>query len=607
MLMSLRQSVNKSFVKYIIFGVLILSFGLWGVADLFIPSDGANEVVMTAGDREFTYAEVDQSYRRELRALQLNANTTESAILQQVLDYTLQRLAISAMNAQLIQSLNIQGNQSAVLQTIAANPAFIDGFGRFDPRLFQRFLSISGLTEAEYTDLIAQDIGAQYWLSSLQASIAVPSGLANAYGEYLRQERQIDFVEIPYDTINQDQPSDLELQTYYNSNKENYRVDEERKFTLVDISPTSLAAELTPTEEEIKSRYDEGSYSFEQPEKRSISFIVFDDATSAETAYQAATSGTSLRQVASANGLQVQSLISQAKDEIADEKIAEKAFALTATADIGEVFEGTFGWVLLQLDDITEAETASFDSVRDTITADILTERSTDIIYDKAQALEEAVSVGADLAEAANTTGLELLSRSSFDELSPDIIAEANLLGEGEISTLIERQTPDGSLGGFFMLQLQSIIESHIPEFATVKAQVSNDLLRENRKTALQESLKDLQAFATLWGGEVKQATVGLNQEGTYPRQLNAVEFRRNPVGYKQTFANEESFILAELKSVSLKAPEEGQEDIGMRILQRLMQNIMTQSYEQLLREEYKITRNEQVLRNIISGEGLGG
>lgn len=605
MLMSLRRSVNKSFVKYIIFGVLILSFGLWGVADLFIRSGGGSRVVFTAGDSSFSYAEVESRYRRELQNLGIEQYSTDRFTLQRVLDYTLERLAVSAMNSQQVKDLGIKGDRNSVLESIRRNASFYDGFGRFDSRLFQRFLAISGLTESEYIDLLAQDIGAQFWLASLQASLVVPKSLAEIYGRYLRRVSEISYVEIPYAEVVVKEPSDSDLQTYYNGTKENYRVEEERKFSLVDISPSSLATELSPTGAELRARYGSELYKFQTAERRDISFIVFSDSVTAQRSYESAQGGASFSRIALSEDLSVQSFTSQVRSDIADIVLADAAFSLVEVGEIAEVFEGTFGWILLRLDGVVLAETSSFASVRDVIVSEILSERTADLIYEKAQGLEDSVHSGSSLAEAAQSTGVGIGNYSSFDDVSLGIKSEAFLLGEGEISTLIEHTTADGSLGGFFMLELQSIIDTHIAEFAVVKGQIKEDYLKEQRIQALQTSRKDdLQEFATIWGGVIKQAEVSLNQQGAdYPLALNSVEFRRNDIGYVDSFATEESFIVAQLSSVSLREAEEGQENVGERILTRLMQNTIVQAYESALRDKYKITRNDKALQDMLLGD----
>ena len=68
MLQNIRDGIAKILV-YLLFGVLILSFALWGTTDFF-GQGAVQNVIAEVGDSEITAKTIERQYRRQYRPCQ---------------------------------------------------------------------------------------------------------------------------------------------------------------------------------------------------------------------------------------------------------------------------------------------------------------------------------------------------------------------------------------------------------------------------------------------------------------------------------------------------------------------------------------------------------
>ena len=147
---SLRNAA-KSWVAKLLIGLLAVSFGVWGIADVF---RGYNQgSLASVGDVQITPAEYSSAFSRYQQNLQRQtgqAFTSEEArkfgIDRVVLDNLIQTAAIDSQ----AQSLKLAVSDALIVSDTAKNPAFQDSAGKFDPAEFRRRLDASGLNEGMF-------------------------------------------------------------------------------------------------------------------------------------------------------------------------------------------------------------------------------------------------------------------------------------------------------------------------------------------------------------------------------------------------------------------------------------------------------------------------
>lgn len=148
MLETLRKSASGIVAK-ILMGLLILSFGIWGIADVF--RGFGSQTLATIGSSEITVPEFRQLYQERLQQIsqQLKRGITPDqarafGLPDQVLN---ERLAEAALDDQ-ASSLGLALSDEEIAKRVQQNPAFFGPSGSFDPAYFSQLLRQNGYTEA---------------------------------------------------------------------------------------------------------------------------------------------------------------------------------------------------------------------------------------------------------------------------------------------------------------------------------------------------------------------------------------------------------------------------------------------------------------------------
>ena len=150
MLDAIRTASTKwlgRLVLTVIMGVLIVSFAIWGIGDIF--RGGVNRTVATVGSEKISADEFRNAFNLELRRLQQRTRrpvTTEQArafgldksLINQMIDESALR--------QKAESLGLAVNQETILKSITEAAEFKTG-GLFDRNKLGDFLQQTGLSE----------------------------------------------------------------------------------------------------------------------------------------------------------------------------------------------------------------------------------------------------------------------------------------------------------------------------------------------------------------------------------------------------------------------------------------------------------------------------
>ncbi|MCH8112547.1 MAG: SurA N-terminal domain-containing protein, partial [Proteobacteria bacterium] len=181
----------------ILLGMLILSFGVWGIGDIF--RGGGNSVVAEVGDVQIGTADYSRAYQAELRqqsqrfGRSLDAATARQIGLPQ---RAFQQLLFDTLLSQAASKYGLAVSDNAVKRVVQDIPAF-QYSGRFDRDLMQRILQRNGVTEEEYLQTVRQDIAREELVQSLLVGRAAPDGFVDpivktAFGVTLFLEHCID-------------------------------------------------------------------------------------------------------------------------------------------------------------------------------------------------------------------------------------------------------------------------------------------------------------------------------------------------------------------------------------------------------------------------------
>ena len=191
MLQQMRKFA-KSWVSSIFLGVLALSFGVWGIADIFKGTVDTN--VATVGGVKIS----QESYQREYQTMMRNQGARMGTTLtsdqaramglpQEVLQRMISRTAVDAI----VQKLGLTATDKSVAEQVKTIPAFAGPTGSFDHATFLRAIQQSGFTEQSFIAAVRADTSRSQLLNATKDGLQMPAGYAQALFDYLNEVRAV--------------------------------------------------------------------------------------------------------------------------------------------------------------------------------------------------------------------------------------------------------------------------------------------------------------------------------------------------------------------------------------------------------------------------------
>lgn len=515
MLEVFRQA-SKSWIAKVLFGLLIISFAIWGIGDM-VRVGVSNAPAVVAGDVEVSADEVVETYRRELQRLQRTFGsqfTEEQARQMGLLERTLDNVVARALLDQAANDLDMTAPTDVVSRQIAANPAFQNQLGQFDPNLFRQAIGAAGFTEARFLATARDDLKRGHYLAALTEGVTAPAPLAAPLFAFRAERRVADTVEFGADKMPvPPAPPESDLKQYWQANQNRFMAPEYRALAAVLLRPADVAADMKIDEQAIADAYVQRQAEFVQHEERTVRQLLLQDQQTAQQAVELIQKNVDFAEAAKQLDhpvLDLGSIDRQALEAISPE-LAQAVFSVPAGA-ITQPVQTPLGWHVAQVTEIQPGKERPLAEVREQLIQDIVRERSIDLLYELANKVEDTLAGGASLEEAAQKLNLTLV-KAEVDARGIDKqgqpVAELPT-SEKFLGTVFS--TPSGSEtsmtelenGGFFLARVDGVTPPAVRPFDTVEDEVLKAWQAEQQQAAAK--LQAEQALAKLQAGEPAEA-----------------------------------------------------------------------------------------------------
>jgi peptidyl-prolyl cis-trans isomerase D len=436
MLDTLRRGA-QTFVAKILLGVLVLSFAIWGVADVFTGASA--RAVATVGDTEIDVDTFARVYNQQVQTLSRQIGQPlppEQAAAFGMPQYVLSQLQAEAALTDTARRMGL-GLSDEELATIIANDPNLQVGGRFDRNALSQYLRQQGVSEARFVEeRRATEVGGQI-TAGLLAGLAAPEALVELAYRHTREQRSVDAVvlqPVPPEEI--EAPADDVLATYFADHAGEYTAPEYRSLRVLAVTPETLARPEDITEEAARAEYERSLASYGQPERRRVEQILFPTEADAEDAARRIADGSATFEEIGAER-SITSLDLMAASEFLDPAVAEAAFGLEENAVSG-VVAGRFGPLLVRVTGIEPGVVQPFEEVREEIALRLAADAAQSEILNLHDEIENDRIGGDDLATIAAAYDLQLLDIPAIDSNGLDMAglpveglpADADVLGE---------------------------------------------------------------------------------------------------------------------------------------------------------------------------------
>jgi peptidyl-prolyl cis-trans isomerase D len=569
-----------------VMGVLIISFGVWGIADIF--RGFGQSTLATVGHTEISTNEFRQLYTEKLqqigrqygrpltmdqaRAFGLDRQVLQQTIAEAALDEEARRLGLGQSDAE-------------TMRMVLSDPNFKGVGGNFDPARFQSVIRQFGFTEQRYlADQRRVSLRRQI-AGTISAGLEPPKTMIEALSRFQNEQRSIEYVKLDAAHAGAiDPPSPETLAGYFDDHKTQFRAPEYRKIAFVAVTPEAIGKSSEVSDEETRKLFEQRRDKLGTPEQREVSQMAFPSMEEASAARNRLASGLSFEELAKERGLKASDLELGliAKSGILDPAIADAAFSLPS-GEVSQPVQGRFGVALVKVGKVEPGVEPSYESEAAGLKKEIATERARKSVADLRDKMEDERGGGANVIEAAQKLGLSAVTIDAVDrsgrlpngQVAANIPPGLDVVSQAFNTDIGVDNDPISFNGGYVWYDVLGITPSRERNLDEVRDQVEtrwrDDQIASRLKAKATEMVQKLEQGgkladeATSLGLKVESAA-GLKREASLPDLPAAAvtaAFRSAKDGVGQTAgAGSNEWIVFRVTDVSVPPVDLASEDI---------------------------------------------
>jgi peptidyl-prolyl cis-trans isomerase D len=556
-------------------GMLIISFGLWGIGDMLRMGGRNNEVAHVGGTHIPLYGwvggvsvpieEVRDRFNRQLEQIQRQTGqrpepdqAVRYGLHLRALDDVVQRAVID--NA--IRDFGLSIGDAEVQATIAKNPSFQGAGGGFDAARFRSLLQQARISEAAYVADVRREIATVQLFGVVRSDGLAPGSLRDDIFKMENEKRVAETIYVADATVgNVPKPTPEQLNAYFEANKSKFTIPEFRSFSYVLLSADDVVPQITVTPDQLKQAYEARKGEFGTPEKRDVDQAMADSEDKAKKIVELAKGGKSLEDAAKevlgkADGVFKLGVVQ--KKELPAGPLADGIF--TAPQGLLDTpIKSPLGWHVVRINKIEPGDVKPFDQVKDQLDKDLKAQQAPDLLMKMVTDFDRLFSKTQSMNEAAADLKLPVRSYENVDSRGQDTSGKQVVTGpvaaqlvqaafatrESSESDLLETQT-----GQYFVVRTDRITPARVPALSEVEAKVSEAWQAAERRKLADAKVKDVVEKANA-GNDFAALAKDLGQEVHTTKAVT--RFEADGGNFLSQPATQELFRLAQGKSAAVR------------------------------------------------------
>ena len=486
----------------LLIGLLVIAFGLWGIADTFTGFSNA-ELGRVGGEKierqefQLRYMQSTQQLSQQLGTPLSAAQARNLGVPQQVMA---NMLGGSAMR-ELGSDLGLAFSDEEIAKSIVNDANFTGPGGSFDEPTFRTVLAQNGLSEEMFVkDQRSFHIINQLTQASLDSGL-MPDALVDGLFKHFLERRVAKYMILTLDETDEvGDPTDEELETFFTQTKLRFAEPERRSGQALLISPARFAELISIEEETLREEYEISLADFSVPEKREIDQLVLSDDEEVETVRDMRAEGKSFVEILQAVGqtLDNTDLGTVERDDLISANLADVAFSMES-GEISDVIEGPLGYAVLRVRSVTPGATLPFEAVKDRLLGRIVYDQALEDMMAFSETVEDELAGGETLETLGQRFDLDVVQISdinrdgenrggktlnllrAYDEIASTLFESA----VGEDIPMMEKD--DGS---YIWLRLDAITPSEVPPLDDIRDAVATEW-QISERTKLLEAMAE--------------------------------------------------------------------------------------------------------------------
>ena len=498
MLDLLRRNASGPFGLTLII-LLVLAFSVWGIGDIFRNYDVGT--LARIGDREVVSQEFLFRYNREITRISnelerfvSNEEARDSGIDIQILTNLLVEKTLNSS----ADKMKLRPSDKSLTERLKNTNSFRNAFNQFDKNVFNQVLRQNGITEDLFFSMERDSIAQAQIYRALFENLNISKEFSNLIHRFQNEDRSVEYIVLNTNTENVDsyEINNQELLNYYNNNKDNYKLEAKRDFTLLTLLKSEISSLIEVQEDIIKEIYENNVSDYETPEKRTYYVIPFNSSEEVNLALSNFKENTDINNIIVSRGLSLEDVLqsSLSLEEGLNDAISNKAFEVDKNILAGPV-QGPFGPTLIYVTKIESSLKKTFLEVKEKIEQDYKSEETQDKIYEIYNLIEDQRAAGLTFEEIALENNLKLSQYSSVNNNGSNF-SNSNIgltLRNSIIETIfdsdigLEMDPLEDQNGNVVFIRVDNIDEERLLNFDNVQKEVRSDIINQRQKKELED------------------------------------------------------------------------------------------------------------------------
>lgn len=265
---------SKGWLAKLILVLITVPFALWGI-DSYLQKAGSGVAVAKVDGSNVTVQEYENAMRN-LRNQMQSEGKVDQALLDspEVKQSILNKLIFAKLLNATVKHEHFALSDESLSKFIITLPEFQKD-GKFSQEAYDSVLMQNNLLPSQFEARMRGELLVQQVKDGVAAAAFVPNAVFENAVRVDRQQRTVSVADVnASDFLPQVKVSESDVKTYYDKNKDKFRVPEQVKVEYLTFSANNLIAGMQVSDDEARKYYDENAAQFQGDEQRRASHIL---------------------------------------------------------------------------------------------------------------------------------------------------------------------------------------------------------------------------------------------------------------------------------------------------------------------------------------------